>query len=139
LNLGPANAGSASRRPYQMGAAVGTRGGQPESVALEWLVDTGADISVLRKSVGSRFDVMPFAATASPTTGGGGIQVVIGIEAEFEVESSVSGSQTVRAGGPIGIKSNDAASNLLGIEQLVGVGATVAWDPANRSGSIGGP
>ena len=122
-----------------MGAAVGTRGGLPEAVALEWLVDTGADISVLRKSVGSRFDVLPFAATASPTTGGGGIQVVTGIEAEFEVHSARSGPQTVRVGGPLGIKSNDAAGNLLGIEQLVGAGATVAWNPATRSGILGAP
>ena len=98
-------------------------------------MDTGADISVLHNAIGNSFDVTPLALSASPTTGGGGIQVVKGIDAEFAVYDS-SGMRTVRASGYTGIKSGNTGSNLLGMNHVQAVGARVVWDPSTGQGTL---
>jgi hypothetical protein len=137
VNLGPSGRDPGNRRPFQAGRVLGDQQGVSTATTVEWLVDTGADIVTLWDSVGSPYDVVhSVGASASPTTGGGGIQVVTGIDAEFDVEDATGNSKTVTVAGFVGIKSNNAGHNLLGVEQLTGAGATVEWDPTLRQGSI---
>jgi len=90
----------------------------------------------VRYGVGAELGGRPTALTASPTTGGGGIQVVRGLVAEFEVEAGGGSRQTVRAPGYVGIKANDAGSDVLGMEQLAAVNAAVSWNPGTGEGSL---
>jgi hypothetical protein len=115
---------------------LGHKGGVPVDRGVEWLVDTGADISAIRHGPGSAFDVQSVALTASPTTGGGGIQVVTGLTAEFEVEDSQQGAMTVQATKYAGIKSANAGSNVLGMAHVAEVGASVVWDPVSLQGNL---
>ena len=104
---------------------------------MDWLIDTGADYATVWHSVGNSFDVVnTIGVSASPTTGGGGIQVVTGITTEFQVEDSHGASQTKQSSKYVAIKSNDAKSNILGMEQLADVGASVTWDPSARQGTL---
>jgi hypothetical protein len=64
------------------------------------------------------------------------MQVVTGLDAEFTVEDAWGNSNTVQASGYAGVKSNNAGSNLLGVEPLAQVGATVEWDPSARAGRL---
>lgn len=139
MNLGPSKSDPASRRPFQAGRALGPQGSAGQIVAeeVEWLIDTGADIAALWDSIGSQFDgANPIAATASPTTGSAAIQVVEGIETEFEKEDGAGQAAKVRAGGRIAVKSDDRGHNILGAEQLANAGALVAWDPSARLGRL---
>ena len=68
------------------------------------MIDTGADIGVVRKSIGDSFDMLATAASASPTTGGGGILIKIGLNALCTAEDSAG--------------SNNAGSDILGMDQL---------------------
>jgi hypothetical protein len=103
---------------------------------VEWVIDTGADITVVRNSVCSGFDVTPRALSASSTTGGRDIQVVTGLVAEFDVEDISKNQRRIRADGYIGIKPNDANSDLLGMKQLADADVTVSWNPAIQKGSL---
>jgi hypothetical protein len=137
VNLGQSGRDPGTRRPFQDGRVLGQQNGAPAATNVEWLVDTGADIVALWDSVGSLFDVVQsIGASASPTTGGGGIQVVTGIQAEFNVEDATGNATTASASGYVGIKSNNAGNNVLGVEQLADAGATVEWDPKLRTGSL---
>jgi hypothetical protein len=137
MNLGPPSTGGLTRRPFQSGQARGYLRGAPNSVTVEWLVDTGADIATVWDSVGSQFDrTRSIGFSAKPTTGGGGIQVVDGIEVEFSVEDAAGNPTTLVVGGMVAVKSNDATNNLLGMEQLAAAGASVEWDPSGRAGTL---
>jgi hypothetical protein len=135
VNLRPSRSGS-SIRPFQRGRITGRSRGAVVSEDVEWLVDTGSDITVVRNRVGSVFETTSRGLTASPTTGGQSIQVVTGLAAEFEVEDLRRRRRWVQAGGYVGIKPNDAASDLLGMQQVADVEATVTWSPSRRRGSI---
>lgn len=131
------SSGSSSRRPYQTGRAVGQKNGSYVAAPVDWLIDTGSDYAVVWRKVGNAFDVVnAIGVTASPTTGGGGIQVVTGITTEFKVEDGIGSVLTVQSTKYVGIKSNNAKSNILGMEQLADVGASVTWDPSANQGSL---
>lgn len=131
------SSGSSSRRPHQTGRAVGQKNGSHTATPVDWLIDTGSDYAVVWPMVGNAFDVVnAIGVTASPTTGGGGIQVVTGITTEFKVENRKGVALTVRSSKYVGIKSNNAKSNILGMEQLADVGASVTWDPSANQGSL---
>ena len=131
------SSGSSSRRPYQTGRAVGQKNGSQTATQVDWLVDTGSDYAVMWRTIGNAFDVvLAVGVTASPTTGGGGIQVVTGITTEFEVEDSYGVAHTRQSSKYVGIKSNNAKSNVLGMEQLADVGASVTWDPSSNQGTM---
>jgi len=72
----------------------------------------------------------------SSTTGDATILIVSGLEAEFTVTDNTGTEKTVRSLRDMGVKPNDEGSDLLGMEQLADVAATVEWDPANGSGHI---
>ena len=51
-NLAPPSWDAAQRRPHQGGQAKGyDKGGLPVSVSVEWMADTGAELSVVTKDV----------------------------------------------------------------------------------------
>ena len=137
MSLGPGSSDPTTHRPFQAGRVLGDENGVRVAENVEWLVDTGADIVAVWDRVGSRFDaVQAVGATASPTTGGGGMQVVTGIDAEFLVEDASGKMITRQVSGFVAVKSNNAASNVLGVAQLATAGARVEWDPSARSGSL---
>jgi predicted aspartyl protease len=104
-------------------------------VPVEWLVDTGAEISTVRNHVGRDLGGEPTALTAGGTTGGGGIQVFRGLSAKFDVKGA-GGARTVEIEGYVGVKRGDTGSNLLGMHHLALIGATVSWDPARGAGTV---
>lgn len=136
MNLGPPVRANRSLRPHQLGRVCGKRNGIRHEVTVEWLVDTGADLTVVRADVGTQFDARPVGLTAAGTTGGGGIQVVTGLSAEFSVLHPIRGSQRVLAHRYVGVKSNNAGSNLLGMEHLAEVGARIIWSPRYARGAL---
>ncbi len=129
MNLGPPISNSGSQRPYQAGHASGIKVGKPIRVAVEWMVDTGADIGVVRKTVGDNFDLVVTAGSASSTTGGGGILIKTG-------EDVAGASHPMTSILPVGVKSNDAGSDILGMEQLGSLGVEVIWKPDVRAGTL---
>jgi hypothetical protein len=115
----------------------------PFEAEVEWLVDTGADVGVVQKQVGDLFDtVVVTALSASPTTGSTGIAMVTGIAAQFDLElpDDLLGSQKVSTpfitSTPVGIKSDNRGSNLIGEDQLAEASACVFWDPNMRLGRL---
>ncbi len=126
-------------RPVQDGRVLGCRAsdGVPSAVDITWLVDTGADLATIRDKFGRLFQYQKsIGATASPTTGGGGIQVVSGLEAEFTVRDQWGNETAVVSNQLMGVKSNDAGSDLLGMEQLADLGVCVEWEPRSGSGQL---
>lgn len=142
MTLGPPTSASPTvveQRPFQRGRIIGKRGGADFAVEVDWLIDTGAEISTVWDSVGAAFDTqVAVGVTASPTTGGGGIQVVTGLTAEFTgFEGAFASARQLQARGLFGIKDTDASDNLLGMEQIALAGATIVWDPERRRGWLG--
>jgi hypothetical protein len=115
------------------------KAGKSVQVPVEWLVDTGADIGVVDKAIGDRFDLTSTGASASPTTGGGGIIVKAGLDAEFAAEDTSGASHTIRASLPVGVKSVTTGSNIVGMDQLASFSVTVDWDPAGGTGTLRTP
>jgi hypothetical protein len=122
--------------PNQQGKARGAKSGASVVQNVEWLVDTGADISAVWNSIGAVFHVTSIGATASGTTGGGGIQIVTGIIAEFEAEDASGNVHPVQGGPHMGIKSGNTGSNILGMDSLDAAGARVSWDPRSGAGLL---
>jgi hypothetical protein len=136
MNLGPPAAKPSSQRPYQPGNASGTKAGAPVRVAVEWMVDTGAEIGTVTKRIGDSFDLVATAASASPTTGGGGILVKTGMVAEFMAEDNAGTQQALSSSSAVGVKSNNSGSEILGVDQLAALAVEVEWDPARRRGTL---
>ena len=132
MTLGPAQSGVKPDCPFQQGSAHGTKNSIPVQQAIEWLIDTGAEIAVVRANVGSQFDVVSAGFSASPTTGGGGIQVVTGVDVCFTVEDPSGAAHQVVSSRYVGIKSQNAGSNLIGMAQIADVQAEVRWDPGTK-------
>lgn len=105
-------------------------------MSVEWLIDTGADIGVVRKAVGDQFDLIATGASASPTTGGGGILVRTGLQAEFEAEDRSGVHHKLRVSEPVAVKSNNSSSDILGMDQLAAVAVEVTWNPAAQTGTL---
>jgi hypothetical protein len=136
MTLGPSSSGAKPDCPFQRGTASGTKNGAPASISVDYLIDTGADITTLRSSTGSNFDAGASSLTASPTTGGGGIAVVTGIITHFTVEDSSRGVHQVSSSRYVGIKSTNGGSDILGMPQIADVDAEVRWDPVAKTGSL---
>lgn len=136
MMLGASASGAKPACPWHFGEAVGTKAGTQVREGIEWQVDTGAECSAIKQSIGVKFDSIATAFTASPTTGGGGIRVVTGIDVTFTVEDEQGNSRQVQSSRYVAIKPSDACSNLLGMAQLESACAEVRWDPASRTGSL---
>jgi hypothetical protein len=138
-NLGPPRRNPSDRRPHQDGKANGFKNGLRITENKEWMVDTGAQISVITKSNGDKFDLTPLGGSASGTTGGGGILIKSGIEVELEVFDRHGVATTVTCSLAIGVKPNNKGSDILGMDQIANVGAVVEWDPDARTGRLQRP
>lgn len=138
-NLFPPSGNPSDRRPHQKGKARGLKNGLPADADKEWMVDTGAQISVITKSNGDKFDLTAVGGTASGTTGGGGILVKSGLTMEFEIYDIAGTSKTVTCNLDVGVKPNNKGSEILGMDQIAQVGAIVEWDPATRLGRLREP
>jgi hypothetical protein len=135
-NLGAPSANFADRRPHQVGSAEGTKGGSPVGVSKEWLIDTGAQISVVTKDNADQFDLTPTGGSASATTGGGGILIKSGLTMKFEIFDSSGAVKAVFCSRDIGVKPNNDGGEILGMDQLYEVDGAVDWDPGLRKGRI---
>jgi hypothetical protein len=121
-NLRASSANPSDPRPFQTGQVEGTKSHLSVTAPKEWLVDTGASLSVVTKSNADQFDLTPLGGSASGTTGGGGILIKSGLTMVFTV--------------PIGVKPNNHGSEILGMDQLAHVSAKVRWDPTAQDGDI---
>lgn len=140
MSLGPPSIGPGQGRPFQPGKVLGVHGGAQVEREVAWLVDTGAEITTVWASVGAAFNSAPAVGfTASPTTGGGGIQVVTGIGVEFSAFDHLATAQSVRAWGYVGIKSADTQSNILGMNHLAETETRVEWDASGELGALLAP
>lgn len=137
MNLGPPAANPGSERPHQDGHASGTKSGAPVRIAIEWMVDTGSDITTVLNATGAKFDLTATGASASPTTGGGGILVYTGLAAEFTAEDRTSGTAyPMTSMQPLGVKSGNTGSEILGMDALSSNAVEVEWRPAARLGTL---
>jgi len=123
-------------RPFQIGSAEGTKGGIKVVMSKEWLVDTGAEVSVITKSNAANFDLTPLAATAMATTTGTWLAMHSGLEMVFKVKDSAGANVTKRCSLDIGVKPSDEGSEILGMDQIAHHSARVEWDPVALDGDI---
>jgi hypothetical protein len=135
-NLHPRSAYPPDPRPFQQGHVEGVRNQLPVTVAIEWLVDTGANISALTWSKAALFDLTTTAGLASATTGPRGIPLASGVTMVFTVLDSTGVNQQVRCSLPVAIKPSDTGSDILGMDQLAAVNAKVRWDPVALDGDL---
>lgn len=136
MNLFPPSSRPLQQRPHQSGAAIGTKSSKPARANVEWLVDTGAELGCVRHTIGSQFDLAATGASASPTSGGVGILIMNGLEAEFNAEDAFGVSHTLRATQSVAVKSNNAGSDILGMDQLASLNVTIEWDPQVQKGTL---
>lgn len=135
-NLGPPAKKSANERPYQLGKAKGKKAGAVVEVDVEWLIDTGADISTIRKSTADKFDLTATAGSASGTTGGGGMLIKSGLTMKFRILDQNDKDQQVECSLDVAVKHNDAGSDILGMDQIAEVEAEIQWDPKGKAGRL---
>ena len=125
-------------RPFQVNGYVdGYKNGSAVSKMVEWLVDTGASVSVVTKNVGDLFDLTPTGASANATTGGAGIMMNTGLSVEFTVRNP-AGNDFVHQSATldVGKKPDNSGSEVLGMDQVAAVGAGVVWDPKSGTGDV---
>jgi hypothetical protein len=125
-----------SLRPAVGGSLRGVFGAPAAARPVEWILDTGAEITTVRRSVGEGLGATPTAWTASPTTGAGGIRVVDGLAVSFEARDADGAPRAVTVGGYVGIKDTDRMGDLLGMQQVALGRARIFWDPAARRGVL---
>jgi hypothetical protein len=135
-NLRASNTNVADPHPFQDGSAEGTSNHRQVTVVKEWLIDTGARISVITKDNADHFDLTPLGGSASGTTGGGGILIKSGLTMVFTVREGQGVNRLLRCSLPVGVKPNNAGSEILGMDQLAHVHAKVRWDPFARDGDL---
>jgi len=135
-NLFAASTNPADLRPHQFGGAKGTKFGWPVDESKEWLIDTGASIAVITKDNADKFDLIVVAGSASGTTGGGGILIKRGLTTEFEVFDSGGSAVKKQCTLDVGVKPNNLGAEILGMDQLNDAGASVDWDPVNKTGKL---
>src|SRR5947209_963848 len=102
-------------RPWQQGLVEGVKHYRPVTVAVEWLVDTGANISALTSSTAAQFDLTPAGGRASAATGAT-LQIMSGVTMVFTVLESTGVNQQVRCSLPIAVKPSDTGSDILGMD-----------------------
>ena len=110
------------QEPHQQGEAGGYKWGAAVVSKTEWLIDTGAQISVVTNSKGALFDLTPAGGSASGTTGGGGILIKSGLKMIFEIFDAGGAAMQVTCNLDIGVKPNDDGSEILGMDQIERVG-----------------
>lgn len=136
-NLHVSSINSVDPRPFQNGNIAGTKNGVSHQANKEWLVDTGASVSAITKSNADQFDLIATGASASATTGGGGIIMKSGLTMVFTVLDEATGSDnSVGCSLDVGVKPNDNGSEILGMDQVVDVGASIRWDPKAQDGDL---
>lgn len=138
-NLFPPSGNPSDPRPHQHGKARGLKYGLPVAEDKEWMIDTGAQISVITKSNGDKFDLTAVAGSASGTTGGAGILIRSGLTMEFQIFDIAGSAKTVTCKLNVGVKRNDKGSEILGMDQIAHVGAIVEWDPKALKGRLREP
>jgi hypothetical protein len=123
--------------PRQYGSVLGRASdNSPLEVQVAWLADTGATFAVVRDGIGRQFQSTSTGVQGSGTTGGGGIQYVLGLVAEFKAIDASGGTTTARCGRWMGIKDNDEGDDLLGMEQLACHDVKIEWDPRSGQGEL---
>jgi hypothetical protein len=135
-NLKPPAKISANKRPHQFGSAKGKKGGADIEVGVEWLIDTGADISTIRKSTADAFDLTTTAGSASGTTGGGGMLIKSGLTMKFTILDQNDKDKDVECSLDVAVKHNNAGSDILGMDQIAEVEAEIQWDPTGKVGRL---
>ena len=136
-NLNSSSTNASDLRPYQPGAASGGKNGLPVTISTEWMIDTGAAVSAITQGNANHFDLIPTGASASATTGGGGIIMKSGLTMHFDVFDSVTGSnRTMSCSLDVGVKPNNHGSEILGMDQLAHVSAIVRWDASVKDGDL---
>lgn len=135
-NLQPPAANASDERPHQPGKAEGTKNGLRVSIAVEWLIDTGAEISTITAGTATNFDLTATGGSASATTGGGGILVNSGLQTRFEVLDQKGNTQHVTFQRNVGVKQTNTGSDILGVDQIGAAGAQVEWDPTAKLGRL---
>ncbi len=135
-NLHARSADPNDPRPFQEGYVEGVRNHLPVKLAIEWLVDTGANVSALTQRKASQFDLTLSGGSVAATTGGGGMVMMSGVTMFFTVLEPNGSSQQVQCSLPIAVKPNDSGSDILGMDQLAFVNAKVRWDPTAQDGDI---
>jgi hypothetical protein len=144
-NLSSNSKNPGDQKPHQFGKAKGTKksllkswllGGTVLEVQKEWMFDTGASVSAITKSNADQFQLTPIGATASGTTGGGGIIMKTGLTMIFSVIDSAGLSKDVQCSLAVGVKPNDAGSEIIGMDQLSHVNAKINWDPGTKTGQL---
>jgi hypothetical protein len=138
-SLSPPTANPSDRRPHQTGAASGSKSGAVVQASVEWLIDTGAQISVVTSNTGNQFDLTPTGGSAAATTGGVGILVKSGLTCKFEAEDSSGVTNTLTGSLDVGVKPNNSGGEILGMDQLNAAQVEVIWDPRYRSGKLREP
>jgi hypothetical protein len=134
--LAAPGAAPASYRPHAWGAASGLKYGHPTTRTVEWLFDSGADVGAVQKRLGDCFDLIATGATASPTTGPNAILMKRGMMVIMTVEDASGATRQVASRLDVGVKPNNAGSNLIGMDQVAEVGAVLEWDPMSRLGRL---
>ena len=138
-NLSTPTRSSSDKRPHQVGKGVGVdRWSAPCSVSIEWMVDTGAEIACVTQATANNFQLKTVAGSASATTGGGGILIKSGLTTEFEVLNTSGRRNSVQCSLDVGVKPNNAGSEILGMDHVENAGAVVEWEPKTGKGRIKG-
>ncbi|QPG70923.1 hypothetical protein [Mycolicibacterium mucogenicum] len=130
-------------RPQQHGRVVGRPRPDPGShvgdlaADVLWLVDSGADLTTVRNCIGEQFGYRPVHGAHALGADGKRFGLVVeGIGAEFFVEDHAGKLRTVQSRGRMCIASDDAKSDLLGMNHLADSGATLMWNPRSGEGSL---
>ena len=106
-------------------------------VAIEWMVTTGAQISVVSGGYRRPFDLKPIGGSASGTTGGGGILIKSGLTTIFQVFDKQGQPSQVACTLDVGVKPNNGgAEEIVGMDQVADAGAQVEWDPTAVTGRL---
>jgi hypothetical protein len=136
-NLSTPLGNSSDKRPHQTGKAIGTnKWFVTSSISIEWLVDTGAEIACITSATANNFRLKNTGGSASATTGGGGILIKSGLTTEFEVIDKSGTRKNVQCSLDVGVKPNNAGSEILGMDQIENVNAIVEWEPKSGKGRI---
>lgn len=136
-NLASPKGKPSDKRPHQQGKASGkNRFFMPHSVSIEWLVDTGAEIACIKQATANNFRLKNTGGSASATTGGGGILIKSGLTTEFEVIDQSGKPKKVQCNLDVGVKPNNAGSEILGMDQIEDAKAAVEWEPKSGTGRI---
>jgi hypothetical protein len=99
------------------------------------MVDTGAQIACVTQATGAKFPLKTVAGSASATTGGGGL-IKSGLTTEFEIINTSGIPTKVRCSLDVGVKPNNAGSEILGMDQMENASAVVEWEPKTGKGRI---